>query len=216
MLVNIIVQRYFNDSTCILHYYDNLTDPVHLESIPTIKREIWGERNLLFDDDRKCRHFLLQCVEAKYTFEMTEYLIKKKNEGMYNNRKYMIIIEDIEELEDFFESIYLTFIRDVLVIYAPNYNIEDDNKTVDIFMFGDDNYQGNANETITKYYLFTHNYVGWYEYDHPIWLNTWHFGNKSFQLENNLYPDKVTNQYGRELRVICSSLIPYASCESGT
>lgn len=201
LLINTIVQSYFKNSTCILHYYDYLSDPVHIESIPTIKRKIRGTDNLLLDQTRRCKHFLLHCEDASLAFESTEYVIKKRDGGMYNDRKYIIIVNNAKALEIFFQSFYLTFVRDVLVIYGFH------NNTTDPFIF-----QTNSSDTIINYHLYTHKYVGLEGINERVLLDIWYPENMSFKFGNNLFPDKISNQQGRELKTICYTTLPYAIC----
>lgn len=190
ILVNLIMSQYFNNSICIIYTFDDNKEPVHLSTIPAIMIDI---DHFDLDPDRICRNFLIHCTVASSGLMLVEIFIKLNTDGMYNNRKYVIIIDDEEVFKDFFFNANLNFIRDVLIIYIKNTKDKQDKQQ--------------------EILLYTHKYVGVEGNNDPVLLDIWFAKNQSFKYKHNLFPDKVTDQQGRELRVPCMYRLPYSNCD---
>lgn len=200
-MLDLIIENYFNSSLCILHYHENIDNFVHLSKISTYS--INGYEHLHLDRQQFCKDFLVQHENANIAFSSLEDAIKIDNNIKYNYRKYIFILNNPEELNSFYKSNLLTFVRDVLVI-VPHYYYENEN----IFEF--------SSEKVTKFDLYTHQFIGVIGNNDPILLDTWFSTNFSFKFNNNLFPDKITNQLGREFRAPCFHHIPYVDCRTGT
>lgn len=200
-MINLIFQTYLNNSFCTLHYYDPTEDSVNLETIPTIS--INGEENLHLDKHELCDHFLVQHKNAKIAFEKIEYVIKMESKRNYSFRKYIIIVNTVKELNNFYKSTILTFVRDVLVVL-----LHSDKQFKNKF--------GLVTNNAPIFDLYTHRYVGLSRCNDPLLLDTWFAMNRTFKFGNYLYPNKITNQLGRELRAPCYDHIPFAACKLGT
>lgn len=200
ILMELIIEKYFNNSLCLLHYHENTDNLVQLRNIPIYS--INGEQNLILDTEQICKHFLLQHDNANEALKSVEYVIGTDHNWNYNYRKYIIILNSKEEFVNFYNSNLLSFVRDVLVIVPSNY---DKNETI----------FGLNTGSVTQFDLYTHRYIGLNNNNDPMLLDTWFSKNLSFKFGNDLFPDKITNQFGRVLRAPCFEHIPYTVCTGG-
>lgn len=200
ILANLIINSYFNNSKCIVHYHDNSDNLVHFNDVVTY--HLTEEQDMGIEYDEYCSHFLIQHENTTFALEEIEHFIKMNENYTYSDRKYIIILHTEEDLNILFESNLFIFIRDVLIILASF--ADDDDEIFGPFTIYD-----------TTFDLFTHKYVGESDQNDIILLDAWFSTNLSFKLGNSLFPDKISNQLGRELRAPCYYHTPYAVCEEG-
>lgn len=199
-LVNLIMSKYFNDTICIMYTFDRNKDIVHLSTVPVILTQ--DVDNFQLDSQQICKNFLIQCENASSALYQVERVIRIDSDGMYNDRKYVIIVDNQEEFDIFFNISTLTFVRDILIVFILENQVEDNKLLLPL-------------DNSLEVRLYTHKYVGIEDNNNPVLLDIWFAQNQSFKFNFNLFPDKVTDQQGRELRAPCMTRFPFAYCDLG-
>lgn len=203
VLVNTVIQSYFQDSRCMFLFYDDFQNFEYQGNIPIVNIKINQTiiNDLIFQS-YGCQIFLINHSNASHIIVQLEHQMKL-HDDRFNFRKYLIIpTENYKNLEtDIFALSILQYIVDLLVI------IPDDNSTVieecedyfELFCTSQVNYK-----------LLTHSYVGKQNNNSPKILDVWLSENETFLHQEDLYPDKITDQEGRVLRCATFNYKPYS------
>lgn len=191
ILLNIIIEKYFLNSRCIFLITD-LDNEISLTSnflIPIVLIKINEDFNSNFlTQSFGCQDFIIKTNTPLSTFQMCEERIKYDTTERFNDRKYVLAsgCNMTENLRDISQLNELNFVSDLLLIMeAAN---------------------GQNNDSI---YLRTHKYVGNDDQNKLIFLDKWFLENETFWKGRNLFPDKLNNQMGRELRMSAFTYQPY-------
>lgn len=201
-LANLIIQHYFLDSRCLIIFSDDSNAFDCCGSIPVVRINVQNTshyEDLIFHYFG-CQGIILANNEPTWTLQLFEDLIKLNMER-FNSRKYLILpgVDQQENLSDVFEVNELTYISDLVVVEQSNRN----NTT---------KYRGKqllAGKENFTYNLWTHQYVGM-ESNKRILLDVWSSDTKKFEFKADLFPNKLLNQMGRELRMATFRYEPYS------
>lgn len=211
VLTNMILTRYFTEiNYCLFVITDDLNEinivtNNDVNNIPIVNLKLLNEdyEYDVFSKNFGCNYFVIKTKETCKTFKMIEYMIERTY-SRFNERKYLILpgsIHLIEQLNDQIDCILqsdeINYVDDVLLIVSETINYDD---SIKLEKF--------SNETII-FDLITHKYVGDIHNDRVL-LDKWYAKNRTFLYNNNLYPDKLKNQEGRQLRLTTFTYPPYA------
>ncbi|XP_071051740.1 probable glutamate receptor [Onthophagus taurus] len=170
-----------NDETSMFEYKGEL--PIVLLNVESFKRypKIYTKFY--------CENFILSTKNPKQDFITVESSIKRGH-NRFNTRKYLILPTEgfLKNTTEVFNSKEIDYVSDIVAIFPDNNEIE---------------------EEIT-WKLYTHKYVGIINFNEIYILDEWFGKNSSFLYGNDLYPDKLTNQHGRTLRIGTITYKPYA------
>ncbi|KAL1513946.1 hypothetical protein ABEB36_003284 [Hypothenemus hampei] len=133
-----------------------------------------------------CTDFLLDVAHPVTDLQLFEREIKF-HPDRFNNRKYIFISRNPQDFK-LFHLQEIHYFNNLLLISCEK----------DLFSF------------------WTHKYVGTSGNNDPYLLDKWFINNASFLHNNNLFPDKLTDQQGRTLKVATITYIPYSINDSDT
>lgn len=211
ILSNIILSKYYGDSVCIFVITDPYNDFYYNGKIPTVNLKV--NDNVFHPDNFRrsygCLGFLLKSNTPCELFYNIEKMIRYSDER-FNERQYLILPgDDYDETKIMcmFDLEEIEYVDDILIVIPKQIKIvthdEYSNQTIEYKQF----FLETPN--ITAFDLITHKYIGDI-HNETVLLDKWFSSNKSFIYNNNLYPDKITNQKGRALRVTTFTYPPYA------
>ncbi|KAJ3648073.1 hypothetical protein Zmor_019909 [Zophobas morio] len=187
VLVNLILRSYFDDHRCLLIFTD--TDLDYDGHIPAVRIKIadgWVDYGLIFHY-HGCQGVVIYSQNPQTIFVEFETQIRLKMER-FNRRRFLIITYNpTTKIEpEFFALKELEFVSDLLLVLPD------------------------TGDNITTFALKTHKYVGTSNNNEPVLLDKWFTQNQSFLFGANLYPDKLSNQLGRPLKMATFTYEPYS------
>ncbi|XP_018576987.1 uncharacterized protein LOC108915443 [Anoplophora glabripennis] len=202
LLVSVIIQKYFLNSRCIIYFSEKFNSLDYTGPIPILQINV---QNMNIHKDLIFRYFGCQGIIISnnlpiWTFEIFEKLIRLSSER-FNTRRYLILSGNNpkENLTDIFNIKELTHISNMVII---------------------EEYKRKRKKTTGKQYIMdqkhityivsTHGYVGLKNNNRRIILDFWSSNLKKFKFNNNLFPNKLLNQMGRELRMATFHYEPYS------
>lgn len=147
-----------------------------------------------------CRDIVVHVTNPASVFQNLEKQIRLYNER-YNERKYLFLLHNNESqsIEDLLQVPELDYVSDVLII-VPEYRKEDTTVRLDV----------SPSSFYETYRLVTYRFVGIDRGYEIIFLDKWFSENCSFLYDNELYPDKTSNQNGKPLRISAFNYAPYS------
>lgn len=230
-LTSLILAKYYTNSNCIYLITDN-DNLINLNTtIPIVNLKIDNNnlQNNIFRNGYGCFGFLLKANELCELFSNIEHTMRQTDEK-FNERKYLVLPSNnyyVDNIKCIFESREIEFVDDILLI-VPSVSNDTNflNETSNLFGEKDEYDEANefnntstfneANQLISEingnfvmFDLITHKYVGDF-HNETVLLDKWYSNNQTFRFNNDLYPDKLTNQQGRALRVATFTYPPYA------
>lgn len=151
-----------------------------------------------------CLGFVLIVNEPCKLFQYIEYKIRHSEER-FNNRKYLILPGN-EYLEEnvmcLFQLEEIEYVADMVIVLPTN-------EVNDAFQINSTINDVAVLENFVNFELITHKYIG-DVHNEMVLLDKWFSRNQSFLYGNNLYPNKLTNQQGRAIRIATFTYPPYA------
>ncbi|KAF5307157.1 hypothetical protein FQR65_LT00673 [Abscondita terminalis] len=195
VLLSTIVHKYLQNSTCLIIISQNSDNYVLSSTIPIVNVQVTDNtiQNKLLFRNYGCQAILIVHQNSSLILQQLEYQMKMHNDR-FNSRKYLIVADDT----DIFLLSELEYIVDFLLIVPANSSEEECILLNDLcWVHG-------------IFELVTHKYVGAVNNSFLVTLDFWSTRNNSFAYGNNLYPDKLSNQRGRELRCATFTYKPYS------
>lgn len=118
----------------------------------------------------------------------------------YNNRRIIVVTDrNGDAMNKIFATRSLQFVTNFLLLFW-NKTIHNEINSTDSQLLHPD--------TCSKINLYTHKYVGIENDSHlPLLLDTFDGCANIFERNASLFPDKLTNQHGRPLRILISDLL---------
>ncbi|KRT81137.1 hypothetical protein AMK59_5438 [Oryctes borbonicus] len=196
-LINLILNQYFNNTGClIILSHDRLDYFNYHGKLPSVFVNLQDSNipeNLIFRY-YGC-HGIIIVGENPITIFQNVELKMKFAQDRFNFRRYLFISTEhhcSSNLKNL-RSKAMMFVEDILIICSiSNRNLN------------------SLEEDEYTFELYTHKFVGpRKQLTDIIWLNTWYYRNQSFLLNSNLYPDKICDQQGRILRIVCFTYKPF-------
>ncbi|KAK9892092.1 hypothetical protein WA026_018294 [Henosepilachna vigintioctopunctata] len=193
ILANFILNQYFVNFRCLIILTDNPNFFEYSGKQQIINLFInFSSNNTVFIDEfittnyHGCQGIVVDTSKPTQVFEYLEDKIRHSL-VRFHFRRYLIIMRNKKQYSKIeFETDALTYIADVLIVFAKNKN---------------------------EFEMWTHNYVGVKDMNSLKMLDKWFTKNESFLFGNDLYPDKLTSQNGRNFVVSCIRYTPYALCD---
>lgn len=189
ILTNIIIQKYFQNSGCLLIFTDYGNSFQYSNDLPVVNILIENKdlHPEIFLHNFGCQGIIMKSNNPASSFKSFESQIKFSGER-FNRRKYLIIQgNDMQEnFTEILSSEEIMYVSD-LVIVEKNADISKE----------------------LAFFLWTHSYVG-NDMRNQIVLDTWFSHNKSFLYQQDLYPNKLKNQMGRKIRMATFRYEPYS------
>lgn len=199
VLSNIILQNYYYNTSCLLIFTDDYANFNYKGPLPTVNLKFIN--NTLSEDTFPkyfgCVGILIKSKTPCTIFQNIENIIKHTDER-FNERKYLIMNDESENSNDvtcIFKLEEIKYVANLLIITTNEQQIEEYENNFDV----DKNVIMN---------LITHKYVG-ENHNETILLDKWFSCNESFLYNNNLFPNKLKNQQGRNLRLATFTYPPY-------
>lgn len=209
VLFNIIFNKYFNDTYCIFAFTDNGNNFHYNGLWPKIQLQIVNETTTQNDIDQfyGCHQFLINSNEPRLLFQKVEYLVKHSTRR-FNDRRYLIIPYDVKNVNvknfmRLFKLKEIIYVDDILIVIPNVTKHVEQNDTVNNFL-------DELDDDEVTFDLITNKYVGIKHHNDTVLIDKWFANNRSFLFNNNLYPDKINNQKGRELRLSTLTYPPYS------
>ncbi|XP_076268766.1 glutamate receptor-like [Rhynchophorus ferrugineus] len=204
ILLNVILQQYILPTRCITLITDhNSTINNVVKGTPTLNifLESYDE---LFTIDKKlfrnygCQAFILGVSKPAETFSKIEQYIKYQNETL-TDRKYIVVDTPgtSQQALSIFQTREIDFVCDILIISSEISKRWSNNGKLGIL--------GQSSE---EYTLRTHQFVG-LDRNKVVLLDRWFSSNRSFEIGANLFPDKLSNQQGRQTKIGFFHYEPY-------
>ncbi|XP_017773003.1 PREDICTED: uncharacterized protein LOC108560073 [Nicrophorus vespilloides] len=186
VFMNLIAEKYFQNSTCVYQNHDLLIDIARIPAVlESCSPQIQHDCEVLV-----IKATLLDHIEDMYKF---------RGYSQYNKRKYVIIAETPMEVELIFKARALKFIADLLIILV------EEEECNSLFCF--------TPNVILQ--LFTHRFVGLNGNNDKMLIDVWFSRNSSFlHGDKVLFPEKIKNQQGRNFTVASFSYLPFSDFES--
>jgi hypothetical protein len=182
LLLEVLLKSYFFNSRCVLVFTDTINKIELQPAIPTIYLEVHNNtlNSNLIFKHYGCQDVIIHHENASDLFVQFEKLIRLNNER-FNVRRYIIIGTDALKT---FNTKQLEYVSN-LVVVLPNLDTE----SFDLIthLYGDENRS----------------------YEQKI-LDVWYSHNYSFLYGNDLFPDKLSNQNGRRLKIGTFTYEPYS------
>lgn len=203
VLITTIFTQYFSSSRCLIVVTDESNIMYPQIVIPMIRINLderrFSEKSKVLFNYFGCQDFIVNVNKPVSVFQDIEMEIKM-HQDRFNKRKYIFIPghQRSENIFDIFEMNEVQYVSDLLVIYEENFSKIKKRKFYKFLDYTD-----------YIYSLWTHQYMGFSENNKPYLLDKWLSENSSFLLNNNLFPDKITNQKGRILRSAVFQYAPY-------
>lgn len=201
ILANLILNTYFKETGCILIFKDSSSNFIYNGEFPfvTFKLNKSIIKEELVFNNFGCQGIVISTENPVKVFENLENVMRLNHER-FNIRRYLFlpVYSFGSAVSDVFNSNALNNVADLLII-------ETNNNLVNVQDTAFKNHYKNK-----LFYLFTHKYVGNVNSNEKILLDIWFAKNLSFMYFNNLFPDKLTNQMGRQLRIATFTYKPYA------
>lgn len=203
LLVNLIIQKYFLHSRCIIIFSEKFNNFNYIGVIPVLQINVQNKNipNDLIFHYFGCKGIIISNNVPIWTFQMFEKLIKLNSER-FNSRRYLILpgSNSKENLTDILNVKELDHICNLIIIEEYNRRA---------------NMKGSSKQYIMKqrhvmYTLWTHQYVGMKNNNKRIFLDFWYSKSKKFKFNNNLFPNKLLNQKGRGLKMATFQYEPYS------
>lgn len=203
ILINLIINNYFNNSRCLFIITDENHEIDYKGNMPVVNIRIINNTinsSILFHYFG-CQGILIQSENPMKIFADFETAIRLNIER-FNTRRFLInhiIVDNDSKYEDFFNLNELNYVSDILLIIPrsrlqPNQN----------------NSLRNVDDIFIAFDLLTHRYAGVENHNEPVLLDKWFLKNSSFLYNANLYPNKLSNQLGRPLRMATFTYEPYS------
>ncbi|RZB40319.1 uncharacterized protein BDFB_007673, partial [Asbolus verrucosus] len=191
---------FHKDGRCLMIFTDG--DFNYHGNIPSVKIKVTNDtfnEKLIFHS-YGCQNIIIYANKPVNIFVEFETQIRLNMER-FNSRKFLIapriVTENFEK--DFFGLKQLNYVCDLLVL-SPK-SCSPNSEQLNIF---------NTTKEEIVFELKTHKYVGTSNNNKPILLDKWFSKNQSFLFGRDLYPDKMTNQMGRPLKMTTFTYKPYA------
>jgi hypothetical protein len=183
ILVNFIIDHYHGDRRCLFIFTDDDLD--YGGAVPAVRIKMTAGKidyDLIFNYNG-CQSVVVYVADPVEVFVEFEHQIRHHLER-FNTRRFLIVPRTLDEDFDkrFFALKELNFVSDLLVVLPREEVFE----------------------------LKTHRYVGVSDNNQPVLLDRWFPENQSFAFGSDLYPDKLTNQFGRALRMATFTYEPYS------
>lgn len=190
ILTNLIIDTYFNETRCLYIFANSENHFNYLGEMPTVIFDTINEKinpDLVFNH-YGCQGFIINSKNPRIIFENIETNLKVSMER-FNTRKYLFVPTDdrVEDILDVFESGALEYVADLNVII-----------------------RGNSTDENGIFEILTHKYIGTSNYNEIYLLDKWFTSNYSFLFGNNLYPNKLNNQFGRPIKLGTINYVPYS------
>lgn len=205
VLSSMILSKYFLKNVCLFIITDNFNNFEYDGRLPmvTIKLSNNQLNNYTFLSGFGCSGFVVQSDSPCELFPNIEQMIRYSDER-FNERKYLILPgNNYKEANTMcmFELEELKYVNNVVIIIPKNEIAFDDKSFKNPFSTSKHNY--------ATFNLITHKFKGLI-YNEIVFLDKWFSKNESFMYNNNLFPDKITDQEGRAFRVTTITYAPYA------
>lgn len=203
-LVNLILNQHFQNKRCVFFLTDQKSSISTIgTNIPVV---ILKNENATFSYDLLftnygCQGIVMHVQEPSLVFSELERQIRLHLDR-FNQRKYLILPTQTgsEHMVDFFKTSHVNYVADVLFIV-----LESISKRTHL------NVKHSILEEVDESYNFyTHPYVGTENANRPVLMHDWYSNTSKTVKLNRLYPDKLSNQMGRNLRIATFTYLPYS------
>nr|XP_015837564.1 PREDICTED: uncharacterized protein LOC103313750 [Tribolium castaneum] len=180
VLLQILLKTYFLNTRCIFLFTDSTID-LQVET-PIVYFKVSNTLNpsLIFQH-HGCQNILIHHENASDIFVQFENLIRLNNER-FNERKYIVTGHNSLKI---LLTKQLEYVSDLLLVVPK---------------------QTGHYELITHVYRHQNRS----KINEPVLLDVWYSQNHSFRQENDLFPNKLTNQNQRVLKIGTLSYEPYS------
>lgn len=188
ILANLVIQRYFLSSRCLLIFIDHGNNFSYSGSLPIVTMQVQLDNihSDVFLHYFGCQGIVMKTNNPVVHFKSFEREIKLARDR-FNTRKFLVLpgdnleenLEDIFSTEEIMHVADLDIIDEIIDIHEPNFSI------------------------------WTHPYPGM-NLEKKFLLDKWFPKNRTFLYGSNLYPDKLKNQMGRKLRMATFPYEPYS------
>lgn len=199
-LVNIILNQHFQNERCVFFLTDQkssiTTIGTNIPFVILMNENATFQYELLFSN-YGCQGIVLHVKKPILVFSELERQIRL-NLDRFNQRRYLILPnqKESESIVDFFETLHTNYVADILLVV-----LESASKGI----------QSNILEVVDESYAFyTHRYVGNGNTNRPVLKQKWSSTNSKNTAFQSLYPDKLTNQMGKKLRIATFTYLPYS------
>lgn len=188
ILSNLIIKTYFQDSNCLFIFTDKENAFQYVGDLPVVNVET-KMSNLspnIFLQHFGCHGIIIRSDHPVSQFKSFEREIKFAKER-FNSRKFLLLPGNNmkENFSDILQCPELMYVADLDIVELTN------------------------NDNGFIFTIWTHFYVGIKSEEKKV-LDVWFSNNSTFLYENNLYPDKLSNQMGRNIRMATFLYEPYS------
>lgn len=189
ILANLIIQKYFDNSACLLIFTDEGNTFQYSGNIPVVivKGGSDCNRSDFYIHHFGCQGIIMKTNNPVSYFKDFENDIKYSRER-FNKRRYLLLEGSsmMENLTDILLTDEIIYVADIDVIEGKSDETE---------------------ECIIS--IWTHSFVG-DDSRKPVLLDLWYSKNRTFMNRNDLYPNKLKDQQGRALRMATFTYEPYS------
>lgn len=203
MLLNVIVNQFFEDSRCLLIFQESeekfvlnnsFLPLVHIN--PAYPYEI----KQIFHHSYGCQGIIIHSPNPIRVFNDIESQIKYSMES-FSNRRYLIIesSQTTQKFQDFLSITESQYVRDILFLSTTDKNCEFVNTTLSY-----------SYDSCSLYKLSSNKFVGPNPSNDEIVLKQWDSKQYDVYLDKEFYPNKVENLYGRQVKVATFTYKPYS------
>lgn len=207
LLLQIIFKNYIINTSwnnCILHFtsadqeavttHKNITSYHFTNSSYFIEMQERCDCIIIWDTKNTTQNFtetILESIDTQLQLQNMRF--------RYNNRKFIVVTDrNDDSINLIFATKSLHFVVDFLLLSLSDpdgetHNVDNERTALEKFM-------PSLYINCSEIKLLTHKYVG-ADGGQPLLLDTYDSCTKSFRKNANLFPDKLTNQYGRPLKM---------------
>lgn len=205
--MNILLNTYFNDThcaflitqNCVLNYHGYV--PIVNIEYSTANRQEYLE-HVMSTLHYGCQNIIIQVDEPATVINDFEQQIKLQVQR-FNDRRYLVLpFDNSVEIDDLPSIPVLQFVPDVLVV-VPEIDLMNVTKQCSSISCA-------YCECNVTFRFITHRFVGTNRNDDVIVLDYWYSSNMSFSMNNNLYPDKITDMQGKVFKMATFNYKPYS------
>lgn len=199
-LVNFIIANHFQNNYCLYIVCDEKCNLSYENLPPFILATLKQNGTVYFNENLfklKCEGIIIESAKPVTVFKQFECHLKTTL-TRFNRRRYLFApsSEMVENIDEIFSLKELKFVADLLMVTLDKTKRSGDCKfwcyTEDVYLFR------------------THKYVGIDGNNQSLVVDVWYSKNGSFVYGRNLYPDKLSNQEGRVLKVSTFDYLPYS------
>ncbi|XP_050306285.1 uncharacterized protein LOC126743299 [Anthonomus grandis grandis] len=194
-LLNIFFATYFFNSRCVVLVSDDMKDlDISNAKAPLLLINSDDHNNFtsLFNYSG-CQDFVVFAKDPVSLLQVIEEQIQA-HQDRFNERGYVFLPKEdpVEDSLKIFNLEEISYISDLVVVTFDEISLNEQHKSFNIW---------------------THQYIGQGENNKPLLMDKWFSVNKSFLYERNLFPDKLTDQKGRVIKLAVFNYEPYVIIE---